>query len=98
MNQQEQIKVLEDRIAKLEQTLNLFVRADRYVFDKPVMGEVRGLKLAQTGGKLGFFGKEPAVIYPTSFNGTASASYGGTEQNIINALQSALLSYGLIKP
>lgn len=95
MTPQEEIQQLKERISKLEQTVNYFTRADRFVFDKPLMGEIRGLKLGQTGGKLGFFGAEPTTQYSTALNSTAGASYGSNEQNIINAIRAGLIQYGL---
>lgn len=98
MTPEQEINFLKERVSKLERQLSEFVKPDSYTFERPIKGGTKGLGLTQSAGKIGFFGKTPAVIYPISFNGTASGSYGGTEQNIINALQAALLSYGLIKP
>lgn len=95
MTPQEQINQLEQRIKKLEGIIDSITRADRFVFDKPLMGEIRGLKLGQTGGKVGFFGTEPSLQYSTALNSTATASYGSNEQNIINAIRAGLIQYGL---
>ncbi len=95
MTPQEEIKILNQRIARLEHIINTFTRPDRYVFEKPVEGGTRGLKLDKTGGKIGFLGTEPVVKYATVLNSAAGATYGGNEQNMLNAFRLGLGGYGL---
>lgn len=91
----DEITILQQRVDKLERIINEFTRTDKYVFERPIYGGTKGLKLGETGKKIGFFGIEPVVQYPTALNSTASSSYGGNEQNIINVLRAGLISYNL---
>jgi hypothetical protein len=104
MNPQEQIRLLEQRIALLESRVNRTHRPDRYLFDRPVrfgknieLDSENGVQIGTAATqKLSFFGADPVVQFAYSFNAPAGGTYGGTEQNILNGLQDALLSYGLI--
>lgn len=91
----EEIQQLNARIEKLEQMVNFFTRPDRYVFEKPVNGGTKGLKLEKTGGKIGFLGTDPVVQYATALNSAAGATYGSNEQNMLNAFRLGLTGYGL---
>lgn len=46
--------------------------------------------------KLGFFGTTPVPQSVFHFNTSASGTYGSTEQNILNGLQTELKKYGII--
>lgn len=102
MNELEQLK---QRVAYLEGVVNQLTKSDRYVFEKNLqlqdgrniqLGQATGTKIGTaTTQKLAFYGTTPVVQFNTAFNSSASSSYGSTEQNIINALRSLVIHYGL---
>lgn len=83
-------------------------KADKYTFQKNVqifdghniiLGTSTGTEFGTTAlQKLAFFGSPPVAQFTTHFNASAGATYTNTEQNIINNLQAALKTYGLIIP
>lgn len=96
MNPQDEIIQLKARIDRLENQLKLFIYPTNYRFPRPVNGGPNGLKLlTATTDKLGFYGTAPVAQYSTALNGSAGASYGGTEQNMLNAHNALLIYYGL---
>ncbi len=78
---------MQQRIEKLEQILNQFVRADRYQFDRTV---------AHTGSKLGLYSKVPILQPSTSGSTGAMTTVGGaavTESNGFKGYTNAGTAY-----
>lgn len=75
-----EIQALNDRIAKLEQIINLVVKPDRYTFERDVeMFNGKNIRIATSTGtkigtsgtqKLAFYGSTP-IIRPTGVSATA---------------------------
>lgn len=91
----ERILQLENEVRELRGLINQFMYPDKYVFERPITGTLRGTKIEKTGGKIGFLGVEPVVQYTTALNSPAGATYGGNEQNMLNAFRLGLVGYGL---
>ncbi len=94
----------------LENILNVVVRPDRYVFERPISAGATGLRVGQTGQKLGFLGVTPSIlITPTgrqdkSGSGGANVTDGtgydgntGTSYFTIGDIVYALKTLGLLK-
>lgn len=78
MNPQEQIKILNDRLVKLEQIVNFFVKPDRYLFQRDIDFLNAHIGRAATS-KLGFYGATPIVQQSSTGETTGfTAGAGGT--------------------
>ncbi len=55
----EELDQLKSKVERLEQIVDIFVRPERYVFERPITGGTAGLKIGDTAGKIGMFGTTP---------------------------------------
>lgn len=102
-----EIDILQERIQKLEDTLSMLVRSDRYTFLKDIeMDNGRNIQLSKNYGtkigtastqKLAFWGDTP-VTQPAAIADVASGAgdSDGTARAKINALLAALRTTGII--
>jgi hypothetical protein len=89
------VQALIQRIDQLERRLARFERLDRYQMEKPLYGGTNGLRIVPSG-KLSFFNVVPVEQFDYDFNATMSGTYGAAEQNTLEGIKDALISYGLI--
>ena len=96
---------LEDRIRVLEDRLNKLEASDRYTVQKSIqMFDGRNVQLGTGTGtqigtsatqKLGFFGATPIVQGSLSSPGSGSSASDGVARTAIIAIQTLLHNYGL---
>lgn len=115
-NDYEQLKQqVNDLQNKLDAFLNSYYRSDypdKYVFNKKVVLNnqdlntegTNGMKIGNSGSKLGVYGVTPVVQASaiSTVSGSAGGTYGGTEQTLINnlvtavnAVKTAIKNYGI---
>jgi len=90
-----EIEALRREIEELKVRLARFERKDRFIFENPIHGGTRGLRIGAS--KIGFFGTEPTEKYSFVFNGVPSGTWGASEQATLNGIRLALDAYGLIR-
>jgi hypothetical protein len=112
MNPNDTIQKLEERIAHLEQIVNIVFRPDFYIFERPIQGGTKGLKLGRTKDKIAFLGSTPIVQWTSGigrqdiFDGGGGASKVGTQWDgntgttyySVGDVVAALKTYGLLAP
>lgn len=100
-----------NRIQQLEAVINMIVRADRFVFRRPIKGDTNGLQiLSNAKEKLGFYGAAPLArptngigrsdvgvdAGGTAHVGTTYTGNTGSSAYSVGDLVNALKTYGLL--
>lgn len=101
-----ELQILNQRIAKLEQIINAFIRSDRYIFQKHLqmfdannisVGGNKGTKIGTaTTQKLAFYGVTPVVQAGAISAPSGGATVDAEARTAINSIRTALKNFGVI--
>ncbi len=91
----EDIQNLQDRIVKLEQIINLLVKPDSYVFERPLKAGANGLKIGVSGNKMSVYGVMPIAKQAAITGPTGGGTIDSQARTAINTIITTLQNFGI---
>lgn len=92
----DEIEILKQRIANLEQIINLLVKPDRYTFERPIAPGANGLKIGKsTTDKISAYGVAPVAQQSAITAPSGGATIDTQSRTAINSLITALKNFGI---